>query len=386
MPKKPQRARKGPQESVSGAHDLDADLLRPEEGAPIGFGALAGHPSWATSWGGFIEKNRSWWDRVGGDGPVYTLPIGVIEGLAQGTRSSDSQHRSLEPLIPGADAESEHRFLRFCKDFQSTTVGVSDGRPVAYQLLTESRPTGSSSSAEMDGNLREVLDRLQGIHHQLLGYVGRLTFDAQYHRDKADLEARWTSLPDRPPLPLNANVADQPPMPIASIDRRRDRVLGEDVERFLLDFGSFMRKWRLNGMITWDLPLPQGPLEETPLGLQVTVLGPDHLATTIPSFYDIPSGADVREIIREQQGRAASDDGVEMGHPVTDASSRAGHASQYEAAFRLWLIERSVRRRYGSPRGLVARLKSAFAILMGVSEDRVHQLRQLYSGRLDAEG
>lgn len=386
MPKKPQRSRKGPPDSTSGPDDGDADLVRPEEGDPIHFESSARRPSWSTSWGGFVEQNRSWYDRVCGDGPVYALPIDVIEGLAEGTKSSDSGHRALEPFISGEDAESEHRFLRFCRDFQSTTVGVAYGRPVAYQLLTERGWTGSISSAETDGNLLKILDQLQGIHHQLLGYVGRLTFDEQYRRDKAILEARWSSLPDRPLLPLNGNVADQPAIPIVSIERHRDRVLGEEVERFLLDFGRFMRTWRLNQMITWDLPLPQGPLDPAPLGLQVTVLGPDHLATTIPSFYDVPSGVDVRGIIREQQGQAAKADGVEMEHPVTDASSRAGRASQYESAFRLWLIESTVRRRYGSPRGLVARLKPAFASFMGVSEDRVHQLRQLYSVALDAEG
>ena len=109
-------------------------------------------------------------------------------------------------------------------------------------------------------NMRNILnklsDTLPDVHHLLLGNVGKLTFDAQYRREKADLEARWTNLPDRPPLPLNGNVADRPPTPIASIDPYRNQVLGEQLERFLVDFGRFMRKWRIMGC-----SLFLGPLE-----------------------------------------------------------------------------------------------------------------------------
>jgi hypothetical protein len=163
-------------------------------------------------------------------------------------------------------------------------------------------------------------------------------------------------------------------------------VLGDELAQFLTDFGRFMRKWRINRMVTWDLPLPQGPLEQIPLGLARSTLGPDHRIDTNPSYYDIPSSVDVRKAIRRRQGQAAADDGIEQAHPVTDTSPRDGRASRYESAFRLWLIEQSIRKRFGSPRGLVARLVPVFAQLLDVSEDRILQLRQLYKKALDAEG
>ena len=199
---------------------------------------------------------------------------------------------------------------------------------------------GADAAAQLRPNLEALESRLEAIHHQLLGYVGKITFDPQYQSEIADLRARWSSLPDRPPRTLAANLAYQPPIPIQGGGRANYRVLGGELERFLIDFGLFMRKWRLGQMITWDLPMPQGPLEFVPLGLLLRNLGPDEPATTIPSFHDVPSNIDLRKQFRDQQRRVAIDDGVEMAHPVTDASSRDGHASQYESAFRMWLLER----------------------------------------------
>jgi hypothetical protein len=233
--------------------------------------------------------------------------------------------------------------------------------------------------------LRELLGRTQGIQHQISGYAGRLTFDEQYRREKADLQRRWWGLPDRPPLPLESNVADRPGIPVASIEPYRPFLPDPDVERFLIDFGRFMRRWGLCRMVTWDLPLAQGPAEEVPLGLATSLLGPDHPVDVIPSYYDIPSDFDLRESIRGRQREAAADDGITLEHPVTDISSRAGRASQFESAFQLWLIERAVTSRYGRPRGMITRLTLAFSGYLGVLEDRIPQLRRIYSRFLEVQ-
>jgi hypothetical protein len=219
----------------------------------------------------------------------------------------------------------------------------------------------------------------------MLGYVGWLTLNKQYRDERSAIRDRWASLPDRPPLPIDANVADRPPEPVVSIGPDRGRVLNDEVAQVLTDFGRFMRKWRINRMVTWELPYPQGPMDQIPLGMAVLIQGPDHRIDSIPTYYDIPSSVDVRKAIRRRQGQAAADEGIERAHPVTDTSPRDGRASRYESAFRLWLIEQSIRKRYGSPRGLLARLRPVFADLINVSEDRVQQLRQLYQGALDAE-
>jgi hypothetical protein len=126
-------------------------------------------------------------------------------------------------------------------------------------------------------------------------------------------------------------------------------------------------------------------MEQIPLGLAISTLGPDYRVDTIPTYYDIPSNIDVRKVIRRRQGQAAADDGIEQAHPVTDTSPRDGRASRYESALRLWFIEQSIRKRYGAPPGLVGRLVPVFAALINVSEYRVQQLRNLYKEALDVE-
>src|SRR5262249_48658678 len=150
------------------------------------------------------------------------------------------------------------------------------------------------------------------------------------------------------PLSPRTELTGQPPQP-------SERLPAAAVQ-FLDEAGAFLRKWQLSELVTWDLPLPQGPLSEIPLGVAAQLLGPDHVAFTHPSYYDIPSGTDLRGQVRDQQARVACDAGIGKDHPLTDIGPRDGRPSGYEAAFRLWLVEHAARQRYGERRGLVARL------------------------------
>jgi hypothetical protein len=395
MKKKPTGSRKG----ASKPEDRATDPRRLKQGNRIDFEMLAPGRSWAEVWNAFVKKYRSWWNRVGGGGPVYALPREIIKSLAESIEPSDSSHRASKPLIDVKDAKAERDFLRICKRFQSVTVGVWDGQPINYPLLTESAipriPPDSLIPDEwlVEGRSRrevklqlEKLYRQLGQHHQqMLGYVGWLTLNKQYRDERSAIRDRWASLPDRPSLPIDANVADRPSKPVVSIEPNRRRVLGDELAQVLTDFGRFMRKWRINRMVTWELPYPQGPMDQIPLGMAVLIQGPEHRVDTIPSYFDTPSSVDVRKAVRRGQQQAATDDGIEQAHPVTDISPRDGHASRYESALRLWLIEQSIRKRYGSPKGLVARLLPVFADLINVSDHRVQQLRHLYKEALDAE-
>jgi len=139
-----------------------------------------------------------------------------------------------------------------------------------------------------------------------------------------------------------------------------------------------MRKWYLARLASWDLPLVQGPLEQAPLGLARHVLGPDDTGVFFPGYFDIPSGQDVRAEIRERQEAAAREVAIGVEFPLTDLSARAGSASAWENAFRLWLCERAVLQRYAGRRELFSRLIEAFADMLGCSTERVKQLRRLY--------
>jgi hypothetical protein len=290
-------------------------------------------------------------------------------------------------LIGDKDAAAESAFAEACRRHLTSTVGVLDGIPINYLHLAEHLPPPPPTCLEemgsvgqkLDAALKSHLHRLSLDHHQFLGRVGFLTFDLQYRRERTALQARWLALPDRPPLPLTLG----PALPVPSIDPLRQNFPSEDVSAFLHDLDGFLRKWDLIQLVTWDLPDPQGPLGGLPLGAVVNLLGPDHPVSTYPKYYDVPSGEDLRERLREMQRRAARHAGIEQEYPVTDTSARGESASSYESAFRLWLIEKSVITRYGRRRGLVGRLVHAFSEMLGVGTDRVRQLREVYRRCLD---
>jgi hypothetical protein len=95
------------------------------------------------------------------------------------------------------------------------------------------------------------------------------------------------------------------------------------------------------------------------------ILGPDHVGTFFPPYYDTPSTQDLREELRSQQRSSAKGAGIKAEFPLTNLSARGGSASERENAFRLWLIETAARQRYVGRRGLSERLVEAFAEMLG---------------------
>jgi hypothetical protein len=232
--------------------------------------------------------------------------------------------------------------------------------------------------------LQKLEPQIDSVRRRLLGYVGFLTFNRQYQAEKEIMRVRWVALPDRPPLPIHANVHDQPATPSLPEALASCYPLSSEVGSFLDDLGRFQRKWQLQQMVTWDLPLPQGPLTGMPLGVTANLLGPDQLVSALPAFYDPPSSEDERKTRRTQQRQAASMVGLSGNFPLSGLGGRGDAASAEEDAFRLWLIEKTVRTRYGSPHGLTARLVVAFEDILGCGEDRIKQLRRMYLPFLSA--
>jgi hypothetical protein len=138
-------------------------------------------------------------------------------------------------------------------------------------------------------------------------------------------------------------------------------------------------------LITWDLPQPQGPLTSIPVGTARHLLGPDQVVSALPTYYDTPSKVNIREEIRDMQRAAASALGHQTEHPLADLSARGENMSTLEAVFRMWLLERAARLRYGDRPGLVARLDTAFADIFGCGRYRVRQVRRRYRAFLRAD-
>jgi hypothetical protein len=358
-------------------------------------GQLPGTRAWSVHWQEFCSGRTDWWSQVAEGGPVYTLPETVIDELVRATKGVGKQIRGQRPLLGPEEAEAERAFLAACLAYAPDTVGVWDGRPVQYPLFrkTESLRISEQLMRQMkwdeyvpiksvNSGLEKLAEKADAVRRQQLGYAGAVTFDADYQAERTRLMGRWRSLSVPLPWPLWANTHDREPM-VEAPGVGATPALPADVAGFLDEAGAFLRKWQLACLVTWDLPLPQGPLESIPLGLARHLLGPGQIVNAYPTWYDIPSVTNVRDEIRDQQRFAAEQAGVGTEHPLTHLSPRDGRASTPEAAFRMWFIESAVRGRYGARPGVTARLDSAFAAMFGVTTERVRQVRKHYRAFLN---
>jgi hypothetical protein len=225
---------------------------------------------------------------------------------------------------------------------------------------------------------RAVLQKADGGRHQQVADAGWHTFQRAYRSELAALRLLWDALEVKPQWPLEAPPGDQQPLPVIAGSVDPSHRLPEKTAAFHDEATRFLRKWQLACLVTWDLPLPQGPLEQVPIGLARHILGPDHIGSFFPGYLDIPASQDLREELRGQQGSAGKNAGIATEFPLTDLSVRAGRASAWENAFRLWFVERAVQQRYPGRRGRTARLVEAFSTMLGCSVDRVKQLRKIY--------
>jgi hypothetical protein len=224
--------------------------------------------------------------------------------------------------------------------------------------------------------------RASNTLHQQIGYAGWLTTNAQYQGEKSALRRRWLELSTPVPLPFLANLHDGPALAVSVEQVRGSIPLDAATSGFINDLGAFLRRWDIAQLVTWDLPLAQGPLSAATLGLARGLLGPDQLVNTSPTWTDAPSHIDARQDIRETQQLGARQRGHTEDYPLTNLGPRANQVSTLETAFRMWVIEVTVRRRYGSPRGLVSRLEGAFTCLFEFGLDRVNQVRRCYAAFL----
>jgi hypothetical protein len=358
--------------------------------------AAPGFRDWRPHWQGFLRSHAAWWARFGAEQPVYSLPEAVIDALGERTPAAGEGHRERRPVITEEEREAERLFRKCCQTFSPSVVGVWHGQPVRYDLF--SPPEVPSIPGERVRELRwdqfvkpdavpaaleALTGKADGPRHQRLAYAGWLTFHEPYRGGLRALRARWQALGVTPlPWPLPASVGDQPATAVVAGSIDPARRLPEATASFLTDATALMRKWGLAGLVTWDLPLPQGPLECVPLGLATRVLGPDHAGTLVPCYYDTPSSQDLREERRWQQGRSAKGGGIGVEFPLTNLSPRAGRASEWENSYRLWFVEAAARQRYGGRPRLPTCLVAAFMRELGCSEDRVKQLRRVYKSLL----
>jgi hypothetical protein len=332
--------------------------------------------SWPRSWGGFLSKpeNRAWYERRPHDQPVYLLPPEIVDFLAR--PRADSREKPRPPLLPAEHAEAERAFCDCCRTFQADVIGVWNGLPVEHALLGPASSflaipdylirkwrCGDKTFEQKKAALRALGAKEEVVHHNLLRRAGELVCDDTFLVQRDDLRRAWTRLRARPQFPLSR---------VLRYDGRGAATpkAKADLEAFAASLGTFLDRWELHRLDTWDLAVPVGPYEGMPV-VAVARLYPDARISAIhPQHHAVPAQGQ-----KEAVGRLLLKNAVK---PRRTQAPRAEATGLYEWAYKLRSIELAFRSRYGTPHGYRATLTAAFVSCTRLSEHRVEQIVETY--------
>ena len=314
-------------------------------------------------WEDFASKHQGWLQEVKRAGPLYCLPKEVIDSLAQCSRPKCQ-------LLNRQAIKAEQDLARLCGPVRA--VGFSEGRFIYYPFLVAA-PAGSSgqpSTAESSW-LSSVVSDDEAILERLKGYVGRLVTDPLFMADVAPLSARWQrwSESQRPILPLQRFIcANHYPVLVHTATAEQNA--------FEESFRVFCDRWLLAGMVTWDLPVPRGPvlpaagqptLECDPAGM---------LTLVVPFFYPLLGDDSLPVAIYRRQKADVRQKGLDP-----DLAGLT-HYKAYGHMLAVAHLEQVIMNRYGHgkhPYGVVSQVEEALHHVLGVGLDQIKKFRKAIS-------
>lgn len=223
-----------------------------------------------------------------------------------------------------------------------------------------------------------------------LNYVGALTFSHDFREERDQIRAGIVSIEPQNPLTAMLIIGLRVPgllMGLYFSEGQDSTRLEPNLARFVSEHRScaeaylnFLLKWELSGFATWDLPIPQQPHRGIPLEHLIRLVGTNAVVDYYPTYYSIRADEDVRQQIQSRQRTVAHSRGQTGEFPL---SAPTLGDSQLGTAFRMCLIEQTLRRRYGNPRGIVSRLTRAFCDCFDLRETTIKDYRSKYRAILD---
>ncbi len=353
----------------------------------------------------------NWWTKFSVGEPIYCLPIEVINALSRTFNPPPGgEHYRKNRLISEEDQNAEIALRQICMRYASAVgLGRTASGLVCCPGLLESdeyerRKTsflaavreqfpewGSEgpNGEDAEALFHKLLDRSAGAESQLLGIAGVFILNPTFREERKRLFDQWKTLEVPLPLDLDSSVLFDESRWSEGLARRIiGFTLTDPIIHFYKAYSDFLKRYDLTHLVTWDLPMPAGPLEHVPAGLVTRVRGNDAIVSAIPASFEIPSTPNMHSQIREiqkQEGLRRGIDPKELAFPIGGASPRAGHPSNPETTFRMWLIELAVLRRYGRPYRLAARLIEAFAEMFGIEVASARKIREGYKKFLVAD-
>jgi hypothetical protein len=331
---------------------------------------------WRELWNQFLSNHSPWWAHVGNVGPVYAVPIDVIEAIATVTPRQGNRN-ARRALIANENARSERAFTELC---ENRVVGVWGSQPIVYPILfnpreiVEARNQADNEFGRSESAPRSISELSDEFESRALNYVGALTLSDDFREERDQIRERLgqESLPTLLITQLTLPGLLRGLCFTAGEDREN---LASNLSWFVSEhrgvaeaYCNFLLKWELTGFAAWDLPIPQQPHRGTPLGHLIQLVGPDIIVDYYPTYYSISAGENVRQQIQHRQRIIAHSRGRTGEFPI---QTHAVGRSQLATAFRMWLIEEALRRRYGVPRGMVATLTEVFEVTFDLQAETV---------------
>jgi hypothetical protein len=322
-------------------------------------------------WRNFCSRETAWLGRVDLSEPVYCLPELAIEELM---RPLSGKRR----VVDESAAVAERHLLRICES--ENAVGFWQGRPIAYPYLF-SCTRGTAGVQELLGDMPEAEKRLyltalraadeKGTHQQLAGVVGCLCVDPIYQNEVKALAQQWNRLPpnEKPSFPLTRPIRGH----AIPVD---DKPISPACFCFIEQLTDFLDRWELMQLVTWDLPLPQGPLTPNPLPIGSPAIPTQGIQNIIPSHCPIQLGDDLNRVVKTGQQQIVAEKGISV------SLAGVAHHAAYGRMLKVNHLESTIVKRYlrgRRPKGFMTRVEMAIAAALERGIDNVKKLRKAIS-------
>lgn len=151
----------------------------------------------------------------------------------------------------------------------------------------------------------------------------------------------------------------------------------EAVNAFLTAFAEFCGRWGLQGMASWDLPIPQGPFLPSSVPYNPSFMPQDGIHIILPFHYHLPGDKDfLQDILKQQQELVKQ-------QCIDPTAAGLPHFEAYAKILEIIHWERIIDQRYGERtqrrKGGVGAKVEALAETVHLTVDQVQKWRKAVS-------
>ncbi len=286
-------------------------------------------------WEKLFSENSIWINRLEEERVYYAIPLKILDELSN--------------QIAKQEYESEKLFTEICAKFNA--VGVVRRKLVLCGYMTRKSSKNIALSEFEHARLGwgkelspetfathavDYEDYGASINRRMTAYAGWLLTNPVFIKERDQLRAMFTNQKDLPQFPLKndppSNVNDfNIELQAFCIKWGLDPVAAKDIRckmknlfentlrtgrklKNKIAVCSFLARWGLSGMATWELPLPQGPVDGGPADIIAGLINmPDTVGRTlfVPYWYEIINSKD--DILLRLRGEQTAQGNLKIG-------------------------------------------------------------------------